>query len=329
MRQGILDAALARDLRELADTYAISITPQMVEKLVPGEVSGPIYKQFVPSVEEYNVDDQELADPIGDNAHSPVPGIVHRHADRVLFKVVGACPVYCRFCFRKEMIGPGKGSLTSDEVDAAINYIDEHPEVWEVVFTGGDPFMLSPRRIAEYVDRLDMIDHVEMLRWHTRVPIVDPARVTPAFIDSLLVGTKTVTVLVHTNHVDELSVDACAAIADLVDAGIVVRSQTVLLRGVNDRAEDLAKLFKALVQNRVTPYYLHHPDWAKGTSHFRLSVEEGATIVRELREDYSGIIQPQYIVDIPGGVAKVPVDLGYVDQRSGEATIKGARHKLW
>jgi len=230
---------------------------------------------------------------------------VHRHKDRVLLKLVHACPVYCRFCFRRETVGPGgDGMLSTAELDVALAYIAAHREIWEVIVTGGDPFILSDRRLAMLTARLAKIDHVRILRWHTRVPVVEPARVTAELVDAIRLPDCATFVALHANHPRELSAEARAACARIVDAGIPMLSQSVLLKGVNDDIDTLEALMRAFVETRIRPYYLHHPDLAPGTSHFRLSIEEGQALIRQLRARASGLCQPEYVLDIPGGYAK-------------------------
>src|SRR4051812_35079666 len=268
-------------LEEVARRYAVAVSPHLLALIDPADPHDPIARQFLPSLEELTVLPQERTDPIGDAVHSPVPGIVHRHPDRVLFKVVAACPVYCRFCFRREMIGPGKdNALSKDDFEAALAYIATHNEIWEVILTGGDPFILSPRRVAEITQRLAAIAHVKIIRWHSRVPVVDPERVTDDLVAALHAPGATTWVAVHANHEREFSHPARTAIARLVDGGIALVSQSVLLKGVNDKVEALAALMRAFAENRIKPYYLHHPDLAPGTSHFRITIEEGLALVR-------------------------------------------------
>jgi lysine 2,3-aminomutase len=239
--------------------------------------------------------------------------VVHRYPDRVLLKLTHVCPVYCRFCFRREVVGPGgPQALSGGALEVALAYIAGDPNIWEVILTGGDPLMLSPRRVAEITRRLSAIGSVKVLRWHTRVPAVDPDRVTEALAAALRSPTKAVYVALHANHPREITPAVRAACARLVDAGIVLVSQTVLLRGVNDNAETLAALMRALVEARVKPYYLHHPDPAPGTSRFRLSIAEGQALMRALRGRLSGLAQPTYVLDIPGGHGKVPIGPGYI-----------------
>ena len=298
----------ADPLAEVAARYAVAITPAMDALIDADDPNDPIAAQFQPSARELDVAPDELTDPIGDDAHTPVKGVVHRYADRCLLKLVHVCPVYCRFCFRREMVGPqGDGTLTGGELDAALAYIAEHDELWEVILTGGDPFLLSARRVREISERLAAIPHVKIIRWHTRIPAVDPLRVTPDLVEALRVEGAATYVVLHTNHARELTEQARAAIARLVDSGVPMLSQTVLLKGVNDDADTLEALMRALVEVRVKPYYLHHLDKARGTSHFRCSIAEGQELVRELHQRASGIAQPTYVLDIPGGHGKAPL----------------------
>lgn len=296
------------DLARVGERYAVAVTPAMAALIDRDDPSDPIARQFIPDVAELETLPGEQADPIGDLAHSPVTGIVHRYPDRVLLKAVHVCPVYCRFCFRREMVGPaGLGTLTPEELDLAIDYIAGRSEIWEVILTGGDPLVLSARRLREITQRLSAIGHVRVVRFHTRVPVVDPDKVDAGLVDALMASGKTTYVALHANHPRELTADARAACARLIDAGIAMISQTVLLKGVNDDADVLAALMRAFVESRIRPYYLHHPDLAPGTSHFRLGLDEGRALVEQMRGRISGLCQPTYILDIPGGYGKVPV----------------------
>ncbi|EIM29554.1 lysine-2,3-aminomutase-like protein [Microvirga lotononidis] len=331
----LVDTGLAatRDLpgiEAVAERYAIAISPAMAALIDRHDPSDPIARQFVPDPAELNVTPDERADPIGDLAHSPVEGIVHRYPDRVLLKAVHVCPVYCRFCFRREMVGPqGLGTLSPEAMDRAFSYIADHPEVWEVILTGGDPLVLSPRRLGEITARLAAIDHVKIVRFHTRVPVVEPERIDEALISALKASGKTTYVALHANHSRELTPEARAACARLVDAGIAMISQSVLLKGVNDDADTLAALMRAFVETRVKPYYLHHPDLAPGTSHFRLSIEEGRALMASLRGRISGLCQPTYILDIPGGYGKAVIGPDALRADGGSITVsdfKGGEH---
>ncbi len=302
-------------LELVARKYAVAISPTIQALIDPEDPNDPIARQFLPDIAELIESAREHFDPIGDAAHSPVPGIVHRHQDRVLFKAVSHCPVYCRFCFRREMIGPGKpNALSPEDFERAFAYIQGQPQIEEVILTGGDPFGLSVRRAGEITRRLAAIAHVKFIRWHTRVPLVEPARVTDDFIAALLAPSITTWVAVHANHAREFSPDAKAALARLVDAGIPLVSQSVLLKGVNNDLECMTALMRAFLANRIKPYYLHHPDLARGTSHFRVSIEEGLALMRGLRSTVSGLAQPTYVLDIPGGFGKVPLDSANVEK---------------
>lgn len=313
--RGLAPASAVGELEQVAARYAIAVTPEIAALIEPGDSADPIALQFVPSAQELVAAPGENADPIGDDTHSPVLGIVHRYPDRVLFKLVQVCAVYCRFCFRREMVGPGKpNALSDDAYRAALDYIRANDGIWEVILTGGDPLMLSPRRLAEIVADLAAIDHVKIVRIHTRVPIADPARVNGEMVAALKADGVTTWVAVHANHPREFSDAARAACAQLADAGIPLVSQSVLLRGVNDDAATLEALMRTFVALRIKPYYLHHGDLAPGTAHLRTSLEHGQELMRALRGRLSGLCQPEYVLDIPGGHGKAPVGPSYLSQ---------------
>ncbi|HTJ57834.1 MAG TPA: lysine-2,3-aminomutase-like protein [Devosiaceae bacterium] len=306
---GLIPAGRRAEIAAVAERYVVAITPAMAALIDRNDPNDPIARQFVPDPAELMQLPEERPDPIGDLTHSPVEGIVHRYPDRVLLKAVHVCPVYCRFCFRREMVGPeGLGTLSAEALDKAFVYIAEHAEIWEVILTGGDPLVLSPRRLGELMARLRAIPHVKVVRFHTRVPVVEPERIGAELIEALKASGKTTYLAVHANHPREFSPGARAAIAQLVDAGIALISQTVLLRGINDDPDVLAELMRGFVENRIRPYYLHHPDLAPGTSHFRVSIAEGQALVKGLRGKISGLCQPTYILDIPGGHGKAVIE---------------------
>jgi lysine 2,3-aminomutase len=311
-------------LEEVAARYAVAITPALADLIDPSDPRDPIARQFVPDRRELETRPEELNDPIGDEAHSPVEGIVHRYPDRVLLKLINACAVYCRFCFRREMVGPGRSGLSHAALAAALNYIRAAPQIWEVILSGGDPLMLSPRRLKDVVAALTAIDHVKVIRVHTRVPVAAPERASPALVRALR-GTKATFVVLHVNHPRELTESARAAIARFIDAGIPVLSQSVLLRGVNDDVETLGALLRALVECRIKPYYLHHADLAPGTAHLRTTIAEGQSLMRALHGRYSGLCQPAYVLDIPGGYGKSPIGPSYLGTDSIE-DFNGQRH---
>jgi lysine 2,3-aminomutase len=307
------------DMARIEAQFAIALSRPLAALIDRADPHDPIAKQFLPDAAELVTTPEERTDPIGDYVRSPVEGLVHRYPDRVLLKIINVCPVYCRFCFRREMVGPGRSAhLGAEALDAALAYIADHKEIFEVILTGGDPLLLSPRRLGDLIDRLAMIDHVAVLRIHTRVPVAEPGLVTEALAASLRKARQSVYVALHANHPRELTADARAACARLIDAGIPMLSQSVLLRGVNDDVETLAQLMRAFVTARVKPYYLHHPDLARGTSHFRVAIEDGQALVRQLRGRISGLCQPHYVLDIPGGFGKVPLGQSFVT-KTGEA----------
>ncbi|THD54894.1 lysine-2,3-aminomutase-like protein [Phenylobacterium sp.] len=313
-------------LERVAAQYAVAITTPMAELIDVADAHDPIARQFVPSDAELELRPEELADPIGDVSHSPLEGIVHRYPDRCLLKLNHACAVYCRFCFRREMVGPaGVRPLSPDALDAAIGYIAEHPDIWEVIVTGGDPFILAPRRLREVMARLGEINHLKVVRFHTRVPVVQPQTVTDELVAALQGPGKAVYVALHANHAREFTAEARAACAKIVEAGVPMLGQTVLLAGVNDDPETLTALMRAMVETRIKPYYLHHADLALGTGHFRTSLETGQAIMRAMRGAVSGLCQPTYILDIPGGHGKVPIGPDYFADGSVEDPA-GRRH---
>jgi lysine 2,3-aminomutase len=323
------------DLQRVAAQYAVAITPAMADLIDVTDPDDPIRRQFVPQAAELDLQPDEHVDPIGDNPHTPVPGIVHRYPDRVLLKLSHVCPVYCRFCFRREMVGPARGrSLSAGAVRDALAYVRSRPEIWEVVLTGGDPLVLSPRRIRSVVAALAAIGHVKVLRWHTRVPVVDPERVTESLVAALKAEGKATYVVLHANHPRELTEAARVASARLVDAGVPMLSQSVLLRGVNDDPETLAQLMRAFVETRIKPYYLHHADLAPGTAHFRTSIAHGQNLMQAIRGHVSGLCQPTYVLDLPGGHGKSPIGPNYLEPLGGSVNAdayvvedyRGERH---
>jgi lysine 2,3-aminomutase len=318
---GLAPASSLAALEQVASRYAVAITPAVAALIDPSDANDPIARQYVPSADELDAQPNELLDPIGDHTHSPVPGIVHRYPDRVLLKLVHVCAVYCRFCFRREMVGPGKDTALSDDAyTAALDYIRAHPEVWEVILTGGDPLMLSARRLREIMGDLASIAHVKIIRIHTRVPVADPERITDEVVAALRVEGATTWVALHANHPRELSEPARAACARIADAGIPMVSQSVLLRGVNDDAATLEALMRGFVECRIKPYYLHHGDLAPGTAHLRTTLEAGQALMRTLRGRVSGLCQPDYVLDIPGGYGKSPIGPDYLQRdANGEA----------
>lgn len=309
---GLAPAADNDALAAVAARYAIAVTPAMASLIDPRDPADPIARQFVPDAAELVRLPDESDDPIGDAAHGTVKGIVHRYADRVLLKPTHACPVYCRFCFRREQVGPGGEALSPAELEAALDYVRARPEIREIVISGGDPLILSPRRMAEILRGIETIAHVDIVRIHSRVPLVDPARIDAAMLAALATS-KALFVVLHANHPREFAPAGRDACARLVAAGIPLLGQSVLLRGVNDDAATLESLMRAFLAVRAKPYYLHHLDAAPGTSHFRVPLAQGQALMRALRGRVSGLAQPTYVVDIPGGHGKVPVGPSWLE----------------
>lgn len=301
---GLLAPGAEAAAAEVSARYSIAVTPA-VAALIESE-GDPIALQYIPDAAELVTAPHEIEDPTADAPFTPVKGIVHRYPDRALLKPLLACPVYCRFCFRREVVGPDGGLLTEAELEAALAWLAATPAIREVILTGGDPLMLSPRRLGWLMGRLSAIPHVEVLRVHSRVPVADPARVTPALVAALETA-KAFFLCVHANNAREFSAEAGAALARLSRAGVPLLGQSVLLRGVNDTEEALEALFRAMLRHRVKPYYLHQLDPAPGTARFLVEEAEGLRLVAGLRGRLSGLAQPAYVKETPGGGGKVPV----------------------
>ncbi|HEY0212321.1 MAG TPA: lysine-2,3-aminomutase-like protein [Paenirhodobacter sp.] len=304
LREGLVRHAQMPALHEVSQNFRLRITPAMQRAILTPD--DPVARQFVPDAAELRTRPEELIDPIGDAAHSPTPGLTHRYPDRVILHVTKTCDVYCRFCFRRETVGE-TGPLSETALHQALEYIARTPAIREVILTGGDPMTLSTRRLADVLGRISAIAHVTTVRFHTRVPVVAPERISAAMVALLAAQRPSVWVVLHTNHAQELTAEAQAAIGRLVDGGIPMLTQSVLLRGINDTHPALIGLFRALQDIRVKPYYLHHCDLARGTSHFRTTLDEGRALMRGLRGHLSGAAIPTYVLDIPGGYGKVPI----------------------
>ncbi len=310
---GLLFDGDITDLQKLEGLYDIGVSSHIAALLKNrSSQSDPIARQYIPSREELTVMPDEEYDPIGDDIYSPVNGIVHCYPDRALFKVTNVCAVYCRYCFRRDMIGAGSDHLTQSDFDVAIDYIKAHKEIWEVILTGGDPFVLSPRRLEQVIHAINDIDHVQSLRIHTRVPIADPSKIDNTILSVLKYSRKAIHIVAHVNHRDEITPEVEATILKLRRADCSLYAQSVLLKGVNDNAKTLEDLFRKLISIHVKPYYLHHLDRAKGTSHFRVSLERGQKIMKDLQGRVSGLCLPKYMLDIPGGHGKIPANESYI-----------------
>jgi lysine 2,3-aminomutase len=322
---GLLSDADRDAATRVAARYAVGVSGAFAALI--GGADDPIGRQVLPHADELRVGAHERADPVGDEAHSPLPGLVHRYPDRVLIKPLLVCPVYCRFCFRREHVGPGGGLLTEAQTAAAVAYVRARPAVREVILTGGDPLLLSPRRLGGLLGALGAIGHVEMLRIHTRVPVADPGLVTEALAGVLETETPLWLVL-HANHAREFSPAAVACLRRIQAAGVSLLGQSVLLRGVNDSEAALEDLFRAMLRARVKPYYLHHLDPAPGTARFHVPIAEGQALLAGLRGRVTGLAWPTYVLDIPGGHGKVPIGPVYLDGDGGVRDPWGGVHAL-
>jgi lysine 2,3-aminomutase len=300
-------------LETVIDHFSFKIPAHMQSLIDKTNPNDPIARQFIPTTQELNVTESELRDPIGDEPFTPVKGITHRYKDRCLLTPVHVCPVYCRFCFRKQKVGSAAETLTPQELATAYAYIKNHEDIWEVIITGGDPLILKPATLKTILTSISQIHHVEVIRLHTRVPVIEPQRIGTEMISALKCG-KPVYVALHANHAKEFTPEATKACAHLIDSGIPMLSQTTLLKNLNDNIDALSELMRCLIKNRIKPYYLHHCDLAKGTQHFRTTIEEGQALVKQLRGRFSGLCQPTYVLDIPGGFGKVPIGPNYLNK---------------
>lgn len=325
---GLVPQEQTHALEDVAKSFATAIPAEFLSLITHPD--DPIGRQVIPSPAELQTAPWELLDPIGDDALSPVSGIVHRYQDRALLKPLLVCPLYCRFCFRREHVGPDGGLLSDEALATALGWIADHPAISEIILTGGDPLMLSPRRLKHIIGALSAMPHIETIRIHSRVPVADPKRITPALLDALETD-RALWIVLHANHASELTLNARAALRQIQSHAIPVLSQSVLLRGVNDTEESLEALLRAFVTARVKPYYLHQLDPAPGTSHFHVPIDEGRALLAKLRGRVTGLAWPTYVLDIPGGAGKVPLGPDYYrpDTHPGEVRDpQGEAHRL-
>jgi lysine 2,3-aminomutase len=322
---GFIMAEQREAIASVEARYAVAIPPALQALIeTPGDAIG---LQFVPDIAELVTAEHEREDPIGDDALSPIKGIVHRYADRALLKPLLICPTYCRFCFRREHVGPDGGLLTEAELAACYDWFRAHPEITEVILTGGDPLMLSPRRLGAIIAALSAIEHIAIIRLHTRVPVAEPQRITDELVAALRTD-RAMFVVLHANHAREFTADAKAALRRIQAEAIPVLGQSVLLRGVNDSAEALEALFRAMLSARMKPYYLHQLDAAPGTARFHVPIAEGQALLRALRGRVTGLAWPTYVLDIPGGAGKVPLGPDYLDADGSVRDPAGRSHRL-
>ena len=308
---------------------ALGITPYFFNLIDPADELCPIRRQVVPREEEARTAEWELSDPCGEDAHSPVPGLVHRYPDRVLFLVTDRCASYCRYCTRSRLVSNASGYDFHPEYDRQIAYIAAHPEIRDVLLSGGDPLLLSDEKLENLLSRLRAIPHVEFLRIGTRIPIFLPQRITPALC-AMLKQFHPLFISVHTNHPRELTTEVRAALGRLADAGIPLGNQSVLLKHVNDDVEVMKALVQKLLLCRTKPYYLYQCDLIAGSAHLRASVKKGLEIMEKLRGHTTGYAVPTYVIDAPGGGGKVPVNPEYVLCRNaGRVLIRNFEGKVF
>jgi len=314
-----------RPLEEVAERYPMRVNPYYLGLIE--SVDDPIWRQAVPAEEELR-DHVCPADPLEEENQSPVPNLVHRYPDRVLFLVCSECAMYCRFCTRKRKVG-GEGMLISRQtLESGLAYIRSRPEIRDVILSGGDPLLLADEKIEWLLQELRAIPSVEIIRIGTRVPVVLPHRITPALV-RILRRHHPLYINTHFNHPAEITDLSAKACARLVDAGIPLGNQSVLLRGVNDDPATMKRLMQRLLSIRVKPYYIYQADMVQGTDHFRTSVEEGLAIVRALRGHTSGMAVPAYVIDAPGGGGKIPLLPDYLQELGDEVVLNNYRGETY
>ncbi len=306
---------------KLANTkLALAITPYFFNLIDSSDEDCPIRRQVIPRIEETRTAPWEMADPCGEDAHSPVPGLVHRYPDRVLFLVTDRCASYCRYCTRSRLVSNATGYDFHPEFDKQVEYIRHHPEVRDVLLSGGDPLLLGDDKLESLLKQLRAIPHVEFLRIGTRIPIFLPQRITPELC-AMLKKYHPLFISVHSNHPRELTTEVREALGRLADAGIPLGNQSVLLKNVNDDPVVLRALMQKLLMCRVRPYYLYQCDLISGSAHLRTSVRRGLEIMDQLRGHTTGYAVPQYVIDAPGGGGKVPINPGYVLSHNNDRVV--------
>ena len=301
---------------------AMSITPHFFNLIDKDDPDCPIRRQVIPRIEEGWTAPEEMADPCGEDSHMPVPGLVHRYPDRVLFLVTDRCASYCRYCTRSRVVsGVGEQQLET-QWEAAFQYLEKHTEVRDVLLSGGDPLLFSDAKLDKILTRLRAIPHIQFLRIGSRIPIFLPQRITPELCE-MLKKHHPLFISIHSNHPKELTTEVRDGLARLADAGIPLGNQSVLLRGVNDCPEIQKALVHKLLMCRVRPYYLYQCDLITGSSHLRTPVAEGVNIIEQLRGHTTGYAIPQFVIDGPGGGGKIPINPNYVvDSSSGKVTLR-------
>jgi len=306
-----LTAAEQANVATCLQHFRMAVTPYYASLIDPDDLHDPVRAQAIPSTQELRVCPGELADPLNEQGASPVPNIIHRYPDRALFLVTRCCAMYCRHCTRRRLVGEEDRPLTDAQIDVAIDYIQKTPTIKDVILSGGDPLTLSDARLNTILSRLRAIEHVQIIRIGTRIPVTLPMRVTPALL-SILKKYQPIYINTHFNHLSELTPEATRACAAIVDAGIPLGNQSVLLRGVNDSTPAIKDLLLGLIRERIRPYYLYQCDLSEGLQHFRTDVRAGIQIIAELTGEISGFAIPKFVIDAPGGGGKIPLNPNYI-----------------
>ncbi len=304
--KSVQELEIILDQKISTTNYPLFIPKNFLNKIKSLGKNSSLYQQFIPSDLENSIAGH--LDPIGDMKHLKAPGFIHRYKNRALFMPTEICPINCRYCFRKNELQNETFDL-GFKLESIKNYIFNHPEIEEIIFTGGDPLILTDEKLLFFGEFFSQFKHIQYLRFHTRTPIIIPSRISLNFIDTINQLSKRffISIMIHTNHIEEIDLEVEGALKSLHSSNALLFSQTVLLKGINNHPDDLITLFKKLSSLKIKPYYLHHPDQVKGGMHFYLSIEEGRKIYRELQENLSGWMIPQYILDIPEGFSKVPI----------------------
>jgi lysine 2,3-aminomutase len=308
---------------------ALAVTPYFASLMDPINPNCPIRRQAIPRIEEIHLSKSEMVDPLGEDTHSPVPGLVHRYPDRVLLLVTDQCAVYCRYCTRRRLVGSNERSITQGNFEEVLKYLKSHRKVRDVLLSGGDPLLLENERLEEMLSRLRAIPHIELLRIGTRVPVTLPQRITSGLV-RMLKKYHPLMISIHFTHPKEITDQVRRACSELADGGIPLGSQTVLLKGINDKPYIMKKLVQELLKIRVRPYYIYQCDLAMGTEHFRTSVATGIQIMEKLRGHTTGYAVPTYVVDAPGGGGKIPLQPDYVVSKGrGKIVLRNYEGKVF
>jgi lysine 2,3-aminomutase len=315
-----LTAEQEAQIRRTFPKYKFAVAPYYLSLVDPNNPECPIRLQCIPSEQELHVDAGEMADPLNEDADMPVPNVVHRYPDRVLVTLTSACSMYCRFCTRRRFVLDKEGHKDPNEIDVIVDYIDSHPEIRDVIISGGDSLMMGERAFLKMLEKIRAISHVEIMRVASKFPCVLPMRITQELVGHLK-HFQPLYFMTHFNHPYEITPEAKIACGRIVDGGIPMMNQTVLLRKINSDAVIMKKLMRELLMIRVKPYYIYQCDLSEGISHFRTPVEKGIEIIESLRGHTSGLAVPEFVIDMPGGGGKVPLAPQYLISQSDKKVV--------